>query len=50
MLQCTLTPKSTLNFFFLIQGNSTSQKAYFMSPGERVKYRLSQTITRSARP
>jgi len=37
-------------FFFWIQGNPTSRKAYFVGPGERLKPRLSQTLTRGARP
>jgi hypothetical protein len=37
-------------FFFWIRGNSTSQKAHFMGPGEQAKLRLSQTLTRGARP
>jgi hypothetical protein len=37
-------------FFFWIRGNPTSRKAYFVGPGERVKPRLSQVLTRGARP
>jgi hypothetical protein len=36
--------------FFWIQGNPTPRKAHFVSPGERVKPRLSQALTRGARP
>jgi hypothetical protein len=36
--------------FFLIRGNPTSRKAHFLGPGERVKPRLSQALTRGARP
>ena len=36
-------------FFFWIWENSTSQKAHFVGPGERVKPRLFQTLTRDAR-
>ena len=39
-----------LFFFFWIRGNPTSRKTHFVGPGERVKPRLSQTLTRSARP
>ena len=37
-------------FFFWIQGNPALRKAHFVGPGERVKSRLSQTLTRGARP
>jgi len=37
-------------FFFLIRGNTTPQKAHFVGPGERAKPRLSQALTRGARP
>jgi hypothetical protein len=37
-------------FFFWIRGNSTSRKAHFVGPGEWVKLRLSQALTRGARP
>jgi len=37
------------NFFFFIRGNSTIRKAHFVDLGERVKPRLSQTLTRDAR-
>jgi len=37
-------------FFFWIRGNPTSRKAHFMGPGERVKPRLSQALTKGARP
>ena len=37
-------------FFFWIRGNLTSRKAHFVGPGERVKPRLSQALTRGARP
>ena len=39
-----------MKFFFFIRGNSTPRKAYFMGSGERVKSRLSQALTRGARP
>jgi hypothetical protein len=38
------------DFFFWIRGNPTPQKAHFMVPGEQVKPRLSQALTRNARP
>jgi len=37
-------------FFFWIRGNLTSWKAHFVSLGEQVKLRLSQALTRGARP
>jgi hypothetical protein len=37
-------------FFFWIRGNLISWKAHFVGPGERVKLRLSQTLTRDACP
>jgi hypothetical protein len=37
-------------FFFWIRGNPTPRKAHFVGPGERVKPRLSQALTRGARP
>jgi hypothetical protein len=37
-------------FFFWIRGNLTSQKAYFVSPDEGVKPRLSQVLTKNTRP
>jgi len=37
-------------YFFWIRGNPTPRKAHFMGPGERVKPRLSQALTRGARP
>jgi len=37
-------------FFFWIQGNPTLRKAHFVGPDERVKPRLSQALTRGARP
>jgi hypothetical protein len=37
-------------FFFWIQGNPTLRKAHFVGLDERVKPRLSQTLTRDARP
>jgi len=39
-----------LIFFFLIRGNPTPRKLHFVGPGERVKPRLSQALTRGARP
>jgi hypothetical protein len=39
-----------ISFIFLIRGNPTSRKAYFVGPGERVKLRLSQALTRGVRP
>ena len=44
--------KNKLNsyIFFWIRGNPTLQKAHFVDPDERVKPRLSQTLTRGARP
>ena len=39
-----------ITFFFWIQGNPALRKAYFVGPGERVKSRLFQTLTRGARP
>jgi hypothetical protein len=39
-----------ISFIFLIRGNLTSRKAYFVGLGERVKPRLSQALTRDARP
>jgi hypothetical protein len=38
------------NFFLFIRRNSTPWKAYFVGLGERVKPRLSQVLTRGARP
>jgi hypothetical protein len=43
-------PLIDVNFFFWIRGNPTPRKAYFVGPGERVKPRLSQALTRGARP
>ena len=43
-------PKTCYEIFFWIRGNPTSRKAHFVGPGERVKPRLSQTLTRGARP
>jgi len=37
-------------FFFGIRENLTLQKVYFMGPDEEIKPRLSQTLTRDARP
>jgi hypothetical protein len=37
-------------YFFWIRGNSIPRKAYFVGPSERVKLRLSQVLTRDARP
>jgi len=37
-------------FFFWIRGNSILRKAHFVGSGERVKPRLSQALTRGARP
>ena len=37
-------------FCFFFRGNHTSRKAYFVGPGERVKFRLFQALTRGARP
>ena len=37
-------------FFFWIRGNPTLRKMHFVSPGKRVKPRLSQALTRGARP
>ena len=39
-----------LFFFFWIRRNPTSRKAHFVGPGERIKPRLSQALTRDARP
>ena len=39
-----------MKYFFWIQGNSTSRKVHFVCPGERVKSRLSQALTRGACP
>jgi hypothetical protein len=36
--------------FFLFEETSPSRKAYFVGPGEGVKPRLSQALTRDARP
>jgi hypothetical protein len=36
--------------FFWIRGNLIPRKAYFVGPDEGVKFRLSQTFTRGARP
>jgi len=52
---CMATPETkksfeTFFFFFLIRGNPTLRKAYFVGPGERVKPRLFQALTRGARP
>ena len=42
--------KKLENFnFFWIRGNLTPQKAHFMGPGEGVKPRLFQVLTRGAR-
>jgi len=35
---------------FWIRGNLTPRKAHFVGPGEGVKLRLSQALTRGARP
>jgi hypothetical protein len=44
-------PRSSLQtLFFFIRGNLTPRKVHFMGPGKRVKPRLSQTLTRGARP
>jgi hypothetical protein len=37
-------------FFFWIRGNPTPRKAHFVGPGEQVKPRLFQALTRGARP
>jgi len=37
-------------YYYFIRENPTLWKAHFMDPGERVKSRLSQALTRSARP
>jgi len=37
-------------FFFEFEETSPSQKVHFVGPGEGVKPRLSQALTRSARP
>jgi len=37
-------------FFFWIRGNLTLRKAHFVGSGEGVKPRLSQALTRGARP
>jgi len=37
-------------FFFWIRENPTSRKTHFVDPGKRIKPRLSQALTRSARP
>jgi len=37
-------------FFFWIRGNIIPWKTYFVGPGERVKSRLSQALTRGAPP
>jgi hypothetical protein len=37
-------------FFFWIRENPTSRKAHFVRPGEEVKSRLFQTLTRDACP
>jgi hypothetical protein len=42
--------KKNNTFFFLIRGNPTSRKTFFVGPGERVKPRLFQALTRSACP
>ena len=47
---CPLRISSMDIFFFWIWGNPTSWKAHFVGPGERVKPRLSQALTRGARP
>ena len=39
-----------LSFLFWIRGNSIFQKTYFMGPGEWIKPRLFQTLTRDASP
>ena len=38
------------SYFFFIGGNSIFWKAHFVGPGEWVKLRLSQALTRGARP
>jgi hypothetical protein len=42
--------KTKINFFFWNRENSSPWKAHFVDPGERVKPRLSQTLTRVAHP
>jgi hypothetical protein len=37
-------------FFFFFLKKPTFQKTYFVGPGERVKFWLSQALTRGARP
>jgi len=39
-----------INFFFFIRENFTLRKAHFVGPGEGVKPRLFQALTRGARP
>jgi hypothetical protein len=39
-----------INFFFWIRGNLIPRKRHFVGSGEGVKPRLSQTLTRDARP
>jgi len=41
---------SNREFFFFIRGNLTLRKVYFVGPDEGVKPRLSQVLTRNARP
>jgi len=38
------------DFFFGFEETSPPRKAHFVGPGERVKPRLSQALTRDARP
>ena len=37
-------------FFFRFEETPSPRKAHFMDPGERVKPRLSQALSRGARP
>jgi len=45
----TRTEAILRHFFFWIRENLISRKMYFVGPGEGVKLRLSQTLTRDAR-
>jgi len=45
-----ITAHRITHFFFWIRGNLTSRKAHFVGPGEGVKPRLSQVLTKGARP
>jgi hypothetical protein len=49
MLKCLFETPITF-FFFGFEETSTPRKAYFVGPGEGVKPRLSQALTRGARP